>query len=172
MKKLVLTLLALSACSGGNESNRAAEGNGAGAESSPPAATRPGAPAALATLVGLYEGGDAARPHRMCVVEREGGTSFGLVVWGGNDHSCSGAGTVTREGSTLRLAMAGDSACTLTATVSGKTVTLPEANPAGCSYYCGARATLAGVSLTQTGTTEAAAAEAKDLVGESLCAGA
>ena len=168
MKTSFLPLLLLAACSGGDEGNNMARSDQASASAAPKAA-RPGEPSDLATLIGLYEGGESARPHRMCVVEEGGGTRFGLVVWGGNDHSCSGAGTVTREGATLRLAMTGDSACTISASVSGKTVTLPKQLPAGCAYYCGARATMNGVSLTQTGTTRADAAKAQDLVGEPLC---
>jgi hypothetical protein len=168
MKKSFLPLLLLAACSGGDGGNNMAASDQRSASAAPKAA-RPGEPPALTTLVGLYEGGESSRPHRMCVVEEGGGTRFGLVVWGGNDHSCSGAGTVTREGATLRLAMTGDSACTIPATISGKTVTLPSELPAGCSYYCGASADMKGVSLTQTGTTEAEAAKAQDLVGEPLC---
>lgn len=168
MKKLLLTLLFLPGCSDEESANRQAPANGA-APAEPAPRSAAGAAPALATLVGLYEGGDSARPHRMCVVEAAGETRFGLVVWGANDHSCSGAGTVAREGGTLRLAMTGDSACTIPATISGRTVTLPSRLPAGCSYYCGARASMTGVSLTQTGTTRADAGKAQDLVGEPLC---
>ena len=167
MKKLLIPLLLLAACSGEDGGNTTAQAN----QSAPaaPKASKPGEPPALSTLVGLYEGGDSARPHRMCVVEEGGGTRFGLVVWGGNDHSCSGAGSVRREGGSLRLSMSGDSACTFSAAISGKTITLPAELPAGCAYYCGARAKMTGVSLTQTGATKADAAKAQDLVGESLC---
>ncbi len=169
MKKLLIPLLLLAACSGEEGGNTTGQPN----QSAPagPKASRPGEPPALKTLVGLYEGGDSGRPHRMCVVEEGGDTRFGLVVWGGNDHSCSGAGSVAREGGTLRLSMSGDSACTISAAISGKTITLPAALPAGCAYYCGASAKMTGVSLTQTGTTRADAAKAQDLVGESLCGG-
>jgi len=169
MKKILILLGLLAACSSQQEPGR--DGN----QMAPAAAQKQSVPAAepsrIATLTGLYEGGSAAQPNRMCIVEGKGDSRrFGLVVWGGNLHSCSGSGTVTREGGKLRLAMAGDSACTMEATISGKTVKLPDAVPSGCSYYCGARATLGGAELTQKGTTKAAALEAKDLIGESLCA--
>ena len=134
------------------------------------AGQRPAEPPRLGTLVGLYEGGGTPR-NQMCVVEGKGGEArFGLVVWGGNMHSCSGAGTLAKDDGKLRLAMAGDSACTIEATISGKTVRLPEKTPAGCAYYCGARASLGGAELTQTGTTQSDAMKAKDLVGDPLCA--
>jgi hypothetical protein len=167
MKKILILFGVLAACSPQKEP----EGGGNQmASAAAPKQSAPAEPSRIATLTGLYEGGSAAQPNRMCIVEGKGDEQrFGLVVWGGNLHSCSGSGTVTREGGKLRLAMAGDSACTIEATISGKTVKLPEAVPAGCSYYCGARATLGGAELTQKGTTKAAAMEAKDLVGESLC---
>jgi hypothetical protein len=106
----------------------------------------------------------------MCVLEGPGGSQrFGLVVWGANMHSCAGSGTVSRQGDALKLAMAGDSACTIEAAIAGKTVKLPQQVPSGCSYYCGAQAKLGGVELTQVGTGKDDAMKAKDLVGEPLC---
>jgi hypothetical protein len=164
MKKLLIPLLFLGACSQqGEGGNAAAPGQ--------QAKSRPDQPAALGTLIGLYEGGAGSSKNQMCVVEGKGGEArFGLVVWGGNMHSCSGAGTLAREGDKLRFAMAGDSECSFEATVSGKTIRLPERTPEGCAYYCGARANLGGAELTQSGTTEADAMRAKDLVGDPLCA--
>jgi hypothetical protein len=165
MKRLCITVFLLAGCSGDGGAGDRNESAAAPviAQSAVPA------PAALASLVGLYEGPKAAQTDQMCVVEKGGETRFGLVVWGGNLHSCSGSGTVTRRGDTLRLAMTGDEACTIDARISGKTVLLPATVPHGCSYYCGARATLANVAFTQKGATTADAKKAKDLVGESLC---
>jgi hypothetical protein len=125
----------------------------------------------ITTLVGLYEGGSSQLPNQMCVVEKGKEQRFGLIVWGTGDHNCAGSGTVTRSGDTLRLAMAGDSQCTIEATISGATVKLPQAVPEGCAYYCGKRATLGGAELTQRGKTEKSAMQATDLVGDPLCAG-
>ena len=167
MKKLLIPLLLLAACS---PEGQQGEGN----EAAPRRQTKaePAQPPRIGTLVGLYEGGNSQPRHQMCVVEgKSGGDRFGLVVWGGNMHSCSGAGTITRDGTRLRLAMAGDSACTIDATISGKTIRLPDRTPPGCAYYCGQRASLNGAELIQTGTTEADAMKAKDLVGDPLCGG-
>jgi hypothetical protein len=165
MKKLLITLLLLAACS------QEGEQGGGNLVAPKQKKVEPAQPPRLGSLVGLYEGGDSQPRNQMCVVEGKGGEErFGLVVWGGNMHSCSGAGTVTRDGAKLRLAMAGDSACTIEAMISGKTIRLPERTPQGCAYYCGARATLGGAELTQTGTTENDAMKAKDLVGDPLCA--
>lgn len=173
MKKLLVAAVLLASCSGSDESEQMVGGNEAApAVRGQNQSERSAAPEVLATLTGLYEGGGREPRHQMCVVKGQGGDQrFGLIVWGGNQHSCSGSGTVARNGNGLRLAMAGDSACTIEASISGKTIKLPEAVPQGCAYYCGQRATLGGAELTQQGTTEAAAMRAKDLVGEPLCAG-
>jgi hypothetical protein len=165
MKKLLIPLALLAACSPQGE-----EGGGNAAAPAGQAA-KPTQPPRLGTLIGLYEGGAGRSKNQMCVVEGKNGEArFGLVVWGGNMHSCSGAGTLDRVGDKLRLAMAGDSACTIEATISGKTIRLPDQAPEGCAYYCGARAKLGGAELTQAGTSEADAMKAKDLVGDPLCA--
>jgi hypothetical protein len=172
MKKLLIALVLLASCSSSKEEGDHAPKGGdapsAAADAPDPASSQAGA---IAGLTGLYEGGGEPR-NQMCVVKGKGGEQrFGLIVWGGSQHSCMGSGTVTRTGDRLRLAMAGDSACTIEATISGRTIKLPASVPAGCAYYCGARATLGGASLTQRDAGEAAAMRAKDIVGESLCSG-
>jgi hypothetical protein len=128
----------------------------------------PEAPAPTGALTGLYEGqGDPK--SQMCVLDGKARPEFALVVWGGNNHSCSGSGTIAREGNRLRLKMNGDSPCTVEARLSGSTIEFESEQPAGCAYYCGARARLAGAHLTRTGATRVDAMKAKDLVGEPLC---
>jgi hypothetical protein len=65
--------------------------------------------------------------------------------------------------------MTGDEACAIDAAIEGDTIVLPNSVPAGCAYYCGARARLGGARLTQVGTGRDDAAKAKDLVGDPLC---
>ena len=173
MKKLMLAALFLASCSQSGEDDREQKSGSAVAPQprSAPAAQPSAEKGEIASLVGLYEGGGEPR-NQMCVVKGKGGEQrFGLIVWGASQHSCMGSGTITREGDKLRLAMAGDSACTIEGTISGKTIKLPSGVPQGCSYYCGARASLGGAALTQAATGEQAALRAKDVVGESLCSG-
>lgn len=171
MKKSLLLLFVVASCSP-SEEQQPQNGSAASSQPAAPVATADSPPARLSSLIGLYEGGAGERRHQMCVVEGEGGEErFGLVVWGANLHSCSGSGSVSRTGDRLRLTMAGDAACTMEASISGNSVKLPATTPSGCAYYCGERAGLAGAELTQTGTSEADAMKAKDLVGEALCAG-
>jgi hypothetical protein len=120
-------------------------------------------------LVGLYESGPRNRPNQLCITQRGDTPQFGLIVWGENMRSCSGAGTVERSGDRIALTMTGDSACRIEGRIAGGAVTLPDKVPEGCAYYCGAGAHLEGAALRQTGGTAADAARAKDLAGDPLC---
>lgn len=171
MKKLLLAAFFLASCSSSEDSNRPEGGNSTQPAREEAAKGAPARPGTIAGLTGLYEGGGEPR-NQMCVVEGKGGEErFGLIVWGGNQHSCMGSGTITRQGDRVTLAMAGDSACAIEADMSGKTIKFPSAVPQGCSYYCGARASLGGAELAQVDTSREAAMRAKDIVGESLCSG-
>lgn len=172
MKKLCLLSLLLASCSSPEEANQQSAGPAAPVQARGKASGQPPEQPRIASLIGLYEGGEGERRNQMCVVEGQGGEQrFGLIVWGSNQHSCMGSGTIKREGNRLRLAMAGDSACTIEAEVAGNSIRLPATVPQGCAYYCGERASLGGAELVQRGTSEQAAMRAKDIVGESLCAG-
>lgn len=167
MKKLLIALVLLAGCSRGEEQQgegNAARPSGSGASSGP------AAPGRIQTLTGLYEGGDVDPKNQLCMVDNKGeAPRFGLVIWGANQHSCSGSGTAVREGDRLQLKMAGDEACTIDARISGNSIMLPEKVPDGCSYYCGANARLTAVTFIQQGTDKDDAAKAKDLVGDPLC---
>ena len=154
MRRILIALVFVAGCgAGGDQANEAGPTGGV----------------QTAGLTGLYEGG-TPRPSQLCIIDKgSGDASFGMVVWGANLHSCSGAGTVSQEGNRLTLAMAGDQSCTLEATIEGGTVTLPATAPEGCSYYCGARAKLGGAQFARKGATVEDAMKAVDLVGEPLC---
>ena len=170
MKKLLFALAFLGGCQGqSGEGGNQISGPGGTGSSAPAAQSRPGA--RITTLTGLYEGAGQAGPtSQLCMVDPVGESAqFGLVVWGSNDHSCSGSGTATRSGGRLQLKMTGDEACTIDARIEGNLVVLPDSVPDGCSYYCGARARLDGARFAQVGTGRDDAAKAKDLVGDALC---
>jgi hypothetical protein len=160
MKKSLVLALLLIGCSGDRE------GEGAGNQATGPAGT-----GTLTRLTGLYEGAQSRPPNQLCIIEAEGEARFGLVVWGSNQHSCSGSGTVSRSGDSLRFRMAGDETCSFEATINGTSITLPATVPDGCAYYCGARASLTGASFAQAGTSVEDARKARDLVGDPLCTG-
>jgi hypothetical protein len=167
MKKTLLILLFLAAC---GRDDPAAD-NAAAPESRGPAASKSqsGAPSpagAGTRLAGLYEGGSGAQKNQMCIVEKGGESQFGLLVWGANEHSCSGAGRAVRKGDRLTLTMTGDETCTIEATLKDGTVTLPGKLPLGCAYYCGARASFTGASFTRSGED---VKKATDIAGDPLC---
>ena len=169
MKKTLFLFLLLAACGRGdpaaNEQSAPAGPAGRGE-----ARSEPRTPASARTiLAGLYEGGSGEQKNQMCIVEKGGEAQFGLLVWGGNLHSCSGAGKAARKGDGLTLTMTGDEACTIAATLEDGNITLPETLPLGCAYYCGARASLAGARFTRAGTGEAEAKKATDIAGDPLC---
>ena len=163
MKKSLLILLLLAGCGRGDPppDNQAAAAAGSGG----PVRTAP-APAESARLAGLYEGGAGEQKNQLCLVEKDGKTQFGLVVWGASLHSCSGAGEAVRDGERLSLRMTGDETCTVAATLRDGVVTLPPTLPTGCAYYCGARASLAGARFARVGDD---ASKATDIAGDPLC---
>jgi hypothetical protein len=164
MKKLLIALLMLGGCSGGEE-----QGDGNAATPAEAGRSTP-APGRIAHLMGLYEGGEVSRKNQLCIVENEGEQPrFGLVVWGANLNSCSGSGTAVREGDRLQLRMAGDETCTIETRIVGGSIVLPESVPDGCAYYCGAQARLTAVRFDKVGGAREDAAKAKDLVGDPLC---
>jgi hypothetical protein len=171
MKKSLLALALVAGCGGaadqpgGNGAAPAPSGQASAGVAVETSATAAGS----AALSGLYEGGATAQRNQLCMVEKGSKTQFGLVVWGGNMHSCSGAGEAVRDGGKLVLKMAGDEACEIDATIEGGTVRLPDSIPAGCSYYCGARARLSGAAFTRSGAGRAEALKAVDLAGDPLC---
>lgn len=124
------------------------------------------------TLTGLYEGGTGVRRDQLCMIEKDGRASFGLVRWGAGERSCGGSGLVTRDGDRLRLVLDGDDACTIEARIDGARVSLGAGLSPECTrYYCGDGAQLAGARFDKVGGTEADARRATDLVGDPLCPG-
>jgi hypothetical protein len=172
MKRFLILLALVAGCGASDQTgSNGTETSGGGAPAQgPPASAAPATAVIAADLTGLYEGGPAAQPNQLCIVDKAGGAAqFGVVIWGSSMHSCSGAGEAVRDGNRLTLKMAGDETCTLDATIDGLKVTLPSEVGPGCAYYCGARAGFANAELVRKGATVEDALKARDLVGEPLC---
>jgi hypothetical protein len=168
MHKSLIIVAFVAGCGASDQRNASAPADGQ-AQTAAPVVSAPAVSTPGSSLVGLYESGPRNRPNQLCVTQRGDTPQFGLLVWGENMHSCSGAGTAERNGDRLTLTMTGDSACRIEARIAGGAVALPDKVPEGCAYYCGANAHLEGATLRQTGTTAADAAKAKDLAGDPLC---
>ena len=162
MRKLLLLACFLAA---GCEQESASPGNGA--TNRIVTAPAPG-PVQTATLTGLYESAGAA-PSQLCITEQGRAARFGLVTRQNGRPGCSGAGTATRNGATLRLVMNGESACAIEARLDGARVTFPAGLPRGCAYYCAPGAGAGGTAFAKTGGTREDAARARDIVGDPLC---
>jgi hypothetical protein len=162
MRKLLFPAFALLA--GCDREGRVA-GNGAANQS----VTAPArGPVQTATLTGLYESA-GARPSQLCITEQGRAARFGLVTRRNGQAGCSGAGSATRNGATLRLVMDGESACAIEARLDGGRVTFPTTLPRGCAYYCAPGAGAGGAAFAKTGGTREDAARARDIVGDPLC---
>jgi hypothetical protein len=170
MKKSFVVLALVAGCGASGERNASAPAPAvANVSARAPADAPPGPPVEADSLIGLWQAGQGARPDQLCVVRRGDTPQFGLVVWGANLRSCSGAGTLVRKGDRVTLTMTGDSACAIDARVEGGRIVMPDHVPPGCAYYCGAGAKLEGAALSRVGSTAADAAKAKDLAGDPLC---
>jgi hypothetical protein len=162
----LLVLIALAGCRGEQQGNGGPGPAASGAAGSAKAVQ-------TATLTGLYESATAPRRNQMCMIEREGRAgTFGFVIWGPGEKSCSGSGPATREGNVLRLRLDGDESCVLDARVEGTRITLPTDIPSDCErYYCGVGVQMGGVTFDKVAGEQADALRATDLVGDPLCGG-
>jgi hypothetical protein len=169
MRTILLAFVLVAGCGGSGPAARNTAAPAARPRSEAPAPAA--APAhAVAALDGLWEGGAAAHRDQLCLVEKGGRTQFGVVVWGANLASCSGAGEATRDGDSLTLRMTGDSACTIAATAADGRIVFRSASGPGCAdYYCGHSARFDGAAFSQKGAGAAAARKATDIAGDPLC---
>lgn len=123
------------------------------------------------TLTGLYQpaGNPGQSRSRLCMVSEEsGGTTFGLMIERA-EGSCGGAGRAVRNGTVVRLTMAGESECAVDASMNGTLLTFPASVAPGCDYYCAPGVSLASRTFEKTGGTAADALRATDLAGDPLC---
>jgi hypothetical protein len=169
MRRILVAFVLVAGCGGsGPASNQAAAPAARGQAASPPAEAA--SPSREPSLAGLWEGGAAAHRDQLCLVEKGGKTQFGVVVWGANLSSCSGAGEARREGDKVTLRMTGDSACSVEAALAGGRIVFRRADGPGCAdYYCGHAARFDGATFSQKGAGAAAARKATDIAGDPLC---
>lgn len=114
---------------------------------------------ATATPTGLY----AREDDRLCIA----GDRIGMFVDYGDDIGCSGHGSFTREGESLRIDLGGG--CTFGAAYDGDHIRLAGAVPAACRRLCTRRASLAGFEVDRLSDSGSEAAALRDPKGRPLC---
>lgn len=115
-------------------------------------------------IVGLY----ARDTDRLCIVRAGRGHRVGVTVDYGDGTGCSGAGTVSRAGETLRLDLGRD--CKIAARFDGDRIVFPVPVPDACTALCVRRATLAAIDVERLSESAAEAATMRDANGRTPCA--
>ncbi len=117
-------------------------------------------------VVGLY----ARDTDRLCVVRRGagGGYRVGAYVDYGDGIGCSGAGTLTRSGERLSVALT--PGCTFDAQFDGDRIAFPARLPAACAQLCRGRASFAALTALRLSEVPAEAATMRDARGRLPCA--
>lgn len=118
-------------------------------------------------IAGLY----ARDTDRICIVPAAFGYRIGAFVDYGDGITCSGTGTASRVGETLRIELGEKDSCSFDARFDGEKITLPGAVPEGCSKLCTRRASYAGLEVSRLSESPAEAAAMRDANGKRLCGG-
>lgn len=126
-------------------------------------------------IAGLY----ARDTDRVCIVPDGQGYKVGAFVDYGDRITCSGTGTVSRAGETLRIELRnaksgddGEESCGFDAKFDGEKIYFPGNVPDACQKLCARRASYAGLEVTRMSESVAEAAAMRDSAGRQLCAGA
>lgn len=117
-------------------------------------------------VAGLY----ARDTDRLCVVRRAsgGGYRIGAYVDYGDGIGCSGAGTLTRSGDRVSIALT--PGCTFEAGFDGDRIAFPARLPAACAQLCRGRASFAALTALRLSEVPAEAATMRDARGRLPCA--
>jgi hypothetical protein len=118
-------------------------------------------------ITGLY----ARDTDRICIVGGDSGYRIGAFVDYGDKITCSGSGTVTRAGETLRIKLGDGDGCSFEAKFDGDHIRLPGNVPDGCTKLCARRASYAGLEVERLSESPAEASALRDPAGKALCGG-
>ena len=165
MKRLLVALLLLGGCQGGQPTPAAT-----------PTPTSLEAAAIAAGVVadpantdptGLY----ARDRDKICVVPSATAFHVGIYVDYGDTYYCSGQGEATRAGETLHVTLTSAPGCSFDAQFEGDRIAIPGRLPDACQKACSERASLAGLSVEKLSDSPSEAAALRDGKGKMLCAG-
>jgi hypothetical protein len=160
MRAVLVLLLALTACSGGQSGNAQAPQDLETAAIERGLVRDPDD----SDLTGLY----ARDTDRICVVRAGSAYRIGAYVDYGDRITCSGAGTVERDGATLRITL-GKEGCSFDAQYDGDRIKFPGVLPDACKKLCARRAAFTGLEATRLSESAAEAAAMRDAAGRRLC---
>jgi len=160
MRAALVLLLALAACSGGQSGNAQAPQDLETAAIERGLVRDPDD----SDLTGLY----ARDTDRICVVRAGSSYRIGAYVDYGDRITCSGAGTVERNGATLRIAL-GKDGCSFDAQYDGDRIKFPGVLPDACKKLCARRAAFTGLEVARLSESAAEAAAMRDAGGRRLC---
>jgi len=158
----LLAALALAACSGGQSG-----GNAQAPQDLESAAIERGLVRDPddSDLTGLY----ARDTDRICIVRTGSAYKIGAYVDYGERITCSGSGSVERDGGTLRIALGKDGACRFEAQYDGEHIKFPGVLPDACKSLCARRASFTGLEVARLSESGAEAAAMRDAGGRRLC---
>lgn len=161
-----LLLLALSACNGASAPENAAVPQDLESAAIERGMVRDPADTDIA---GLY----ARDTDRVCIVPDGQGYKVGAFVDYGDRITCSGTGTVSRAGETLRIELGpeGEERCGFDAKFDGEKIYFPGNVPDACQKLCARRASYAGLEVTRMSESVAEATAMRDSSGRALCGG-
>lgn len=165
----LIALLVLGACSGAGDSGKS---------------PKPGQPQDLESaaverglvrdpgdrdLAGVY----ARDTDRLCIVTDDDAYRIGAFVDYGERNGCSGRGSVTRAGSTLRVALNGQGGrtCAFEAKLDGERIDFPAALPEACAGLCSGRASFSALEAERISDSTSEARALRDPNGRALCDG-
>jgi hypothetical protein len=160
MRVMLALFLALTACSGGQSGNAQAPQDLETAAIERGLVRNPDD----SDLTGLY----ARDTDRICVVRTGSSYRIGAYVDYGDRITCSGAGTVERNGETLKIVL-GKEGCNFDAHYDGDRIKFPGVLPDACKKLCARRASFTGLEAARLSESAAEAAAMRDASGRRLC---
>ncbi|MES2755113.1 MAG: hypothetical protein V4659_10650 [Pseudomonadota bacterium] len=116
-------------------------------------------------ITGLY----ARETDRVCVVPAGRGYRIGASIDYGGGQGCSGAGTLTRSGETLRVEFTRAPGCSFDARLDGERIVFPGRLPAACERLCSERVSFAALEGDLLSDASSEATTLRDGKGKLLC---
>lgn len=164
MRRTLLAFLLLAACSRQDTSPAPSATPATGLEAAAIAAGVIPDPAS-ADITGLY----ARETDRVCIVPAAKDYRIGVFVDYGDNLSCTGSGTVTRDGETLNVDLPAAPGCSFDARFEGDRIVFPAQLPEACAMVCQRRASIAALDVERLSESASEASTLRDAKGQLLC---